>query len=245
MAEVAAGLTEEASAGRRQQDHDSVEKGRAESISPKTASPPPGEEPLPATQSSQYFASSVLHSVLDAQLEALALGGQNSIALKLLNPRGNLEEPYDSLLELNTEDLLMFHPRKGNSLPGTGSSIASSDHEVSSSDFESDSGIETSHTEVPSPDVGMALTKPLRKGTGPCIDIMPHDDLAITASTSTSRVMNQSNSAEKSCDIRIDSYIQCLDEKASVWLFWGATSDGSSFPPILDIQYWTSGGCPG
>ena len=109
----------------------------------------------------------------------------------------------------------MFHPRKGpNSLLGTGSSIASSDHEVSSSDFESDSGIETSHPEIPSPDVGVTMSKSFPKGVGPYDAMLLHDDLAV--SNITADGVNQSTSIEKSCDVRIDSFIQCLDEKASL-----------------------------
>ena len=229
MAEVGAQLTQEASAGqqREQETHEGKQKSKAAS---KSNSPPSPVDQQP--QSYQHRASGVSHSVLDAQLEALALGGQDSIASLLLSAKGKIGGE-NSLLELDTEDFLMFHPRKGpNSLLGTGSSIASSDHEVSSSDFESDSGIETSHPEIPSPEVGVVLSKPLQKGIGmgPYVDVMPHDDLAIattTNTTSSSEMVSQSDSGEKSCEIRIDSFIQCLDEKASVGLILRL-----SWPPV-------------
>lgn len=192
--------------------------------------PPPATAAQPPQSCCQKGAPGVSQSVLDAQLEALALGGTgvghvlaSLVHTATKSKSGSVVETVSSsYLELDTEDLLMFHPRKGpNSLLGTGSSVASSDHEVSSSDFESDSGIETSHPDVPSPDVGVALPKPLQKGVGPYIDVMPHDDLAITSSTtittSTTIVEGiiQSDSTEKSSDVRIDSFIECLDEKAS------------------------------
>lgn len=139
------------------------------------------------------------HSVLDAQLEALALG-HNDLASLLLSSKD------DAGL-----DFSLFKRKGPNSLLGTGSSIASaSDHEVSSSDFESDSGIENSHAEVHSPEMSAGLAKP-KKGAEPFLEVMPHDDLAVRAAAAG--VTNQSDAGEKSCDLRIESFIQCLDAK--------------------------------
>lgn len=139
------------------------------------------------------------HSVLDAQLEALALG-HNDLASLLLSSKDGAGL-----------DFSMFKRKGPNSLLGTGSSIASaSDHEVSSSDFESDSGIENSHAEVHSPEMSAGLAKP-KKGAEPFLEVMPHDDLAVRAAAAG--VTNQSDAGEKSCDLRIESFIQCLDAK--------------------------------
>lgn len=150
-----------------------------------------------------------LHSVLDAQLEALALG-QESVASLILSSKelGRLENDGPEL-----QDFTMF--KKGpNSLLGTGSSIASaSDHEVSGSDFESDSGIENCHMEGPSPEVGVGLSsKPRKMRVEPYVNVMPHDDLAVTAAVTRTSREDQSDSGE-TCDVRIDSFIQCLDHK--------------------------------
>lgn len=145
-----------------------------------------------------------LHSVLDAQLEALALG-HNDLASLLLSSKS-----------VEGLDPAFFKHKGPNSLLGTGSSVASaSDHEVSSSDFESDSGIENSHTEVHSPEMSVGAAKQqegAKKGVGPYLDVMPHDDLAVTAASDT----YQSDVGEKSCDKRIESFIQCLDEKVCI-----------------------------
>lgn len=149
-------------------------------------------------------------SVLDAQLEALALGsGLGLVELASLSPK-------ESEFSEDLTDFSMF--KKGpNSLIGTGSSIASaSDHEVSSSDFESDSGIENCHVELPSPEAGKSPLKSRKKGVEHYIQVMPHDDLAVTAS-----VGDQSEAAELSRDQsetsdRIDSFIKCLDHKVSI-----------------------------
>lgn len=185
------------------------------------------------------------HSVLDAQLEALSLGREFSsssttttsltvvdsqelmlqlhedASLSPLSPK-ELENGSVSVLD---PDFSMFKIKKGpNSVLGTGSSIASaSDHEVSSSDFESDSGIENSHAEVPSPEVGGAsslslATKPRKRGVEHYLKTLPHDDLAVMTNGDGGVVgvatADQSDSGEQSCDtIRIDSFIKCLDDK--------------------------------
>ena len=162
------------------------------------------------------------HSVLDAQLEALALGHldlesliRNSKSTPDANG-GTLEAYFSPFKKAGPGSLLGT---------GTGSSIASaSDHEVSSSDIESDSGIENSHAEIHSPEVGVALSKPMKKGVEPYLAVMPHDDLAVVAAAGDA---NQSDAGSDdktvscdescdgtSCDIRIDSFIECLDEKA-------------------------------
>lgn len=151
------------------------------------------------------------HSVLDAQLEALALG-HDDLASLLLSSKS---------VEGLESEFFSFFKRKGpNSLPGTGSSVASaSDHEVSSSDFESDSGIENSHTEVHSPDMNVGLTKQqdgTKKGVEPYLDVMPHDDLAVVTAASEPGEPNQSDAGEKSCDRRIESIIKCLDDKVCI-----------------------------
>lgn len=217
MAEVAAQLApEEATTTTTQPQKQVSQRSESEGTASKSGAPT-----FSLAAGSGHFGQSsrggISVSVLDAQLEVLALQQQHdSSASTLQSALGSNEPSQNSLLELDTEDILMFQPRKGpNSLLGTGSSIASSDHEVSSSDFESDSGIETSHPEIPSPDVGVVLSKPAKKGVGTYVDVMPHDDLAVVSATS-SRVADQSNAVEKSCDVRIDSFIQCLDEKASI-----------------------------
>jgi hypothetical protein len=175
-------------------DH-SEKDGEAKTASVKDF-PPCSTVPSPFAQGSNT------HSVLDAQLEALSLG--NDLASLLLSSK--------TVEGLEVE--VPFFKRKGpNSLPGTGSSIASaSDHEVSSSDFESDSGIENSHTEVHSPEMSVGLSKQQqgqKKGVEPYLDVMPHDDLAVVTAASAS----DTDQSEKSCDRRIESFIQCLDDK--------------------------------
>lgn len=172
---------------------------------------PPSSLPSPFPVGSPH----TTHSVLDAQLEALSLG-HNDLASLLLATKS--AEALDASLA--------FFKRKGpNSLPGTGSSTASaSDHEVSSSDFESDSGIENSHAEVHSPEMNVGSSKKhgssgargSRRGVEPYLDVMPHDDLAVVTATSDT---DQSDVGEKSCDSRIESYIQCLDDKVGCFFF--------------------------
>ena len=165
---------------------------------------PPSTLPTPFPVGSPH----TTHSVLDAQLEALALG-HNDLASLLLATRS--AEALDA-------DLAFFKRKGPNSLPGTGSSTASaSDHEVSSSDFESDSGVENSHTEVHSPEMSMGMSKKqgpsgaTKKGVEPYLDVMPHDDLAVVTASAS-----DTDQSEKSCDSRIESFIQCLDDKVRV-----------------------------
>ena len=159
------------------------------------------EAPLPPSISpASYPQATTTHSVLDAQLEALALGQKGDLASLLLSGSCSTEGGFS----LDT-DYSLFKRKGPNSIPGTGSSIASaSDHEVSSSDFESDSGIENSHAEVNSPEMtGLPKTN---------LDALPHDDLAVVAA----RDVDQLDAGEKSCDKRIDSFIQCLDDKVGI-----------------------------
>lgn len=162
-----------------------------------------------ATDTTLDLHDRTLHSVLDSQLEALALGQASLSTLESENGGPGLVT--------FVEDLPMFKRKGPNSLLGTGSSIASaSDHEVSSSDFESDSGIENSHAEIPSPEIlGVGSVKERKKDMEPYLSVLPHDDLAVTAAAAAAGGSedNQSDEGVKSCDLRIDSYIQCLDEK--------------------------------
>lgn len=153
-----------------------------------------------------------IHSVLDAQLEALALGKDLFSSNTLYG--GSLGRGEEAGSDLH------LHSKSGphSLLGGTGSSIASasSDHsEVSSSDFESDSGIENCNTDNTSPEVNMALLpggggSKKGKGVEPYIEVLPHDDLAVVASPSEA---DQSDSTGDSCDRRIDTFIKCLDDK--------------------------------
>lgn len=175
--------------------------------------PPPSPPHLHRAFPLNPQATSTTHSVLDAQLEALALGHLDLESLiRNTDAHGGTLEAYFSPFKRTGPGSLLG--------TGTGSSIASaSDHEVSSSDIESDSGIENSHAEIHSPEMGVALSKPMKKGVEPYLEVMPHDDLAVVAAGDA----NQSDAGEKtssscddvrSCDIRIDSFIECLDEKA-------------------------------
>ncbi len=149
-------------------------------------------------------------------------------------------ESPDIIDTSNTEtDLNIFKIKTSggpHSILGTGSSIASaSDHsEVSGSDFESDSGIESSHienTENTSPDITMAISSTSSsKRVEPFVDVMPHDDLAVTVGmTETTTAMGGAGEIDQSDqpgeDGRIDSFIQCLDQKVclkngrGVWFY--------------------------
>lgn len=159
-------------------------------------------------------ASHTTQSVLDAHLEALALGHSDLASLLLSSKSAEGAPNLGFMLEA---DLSLFKRKGPNSLLGTGSSVASaSDHEVSSSDFESDSGIENSHAEVHSPEMSAGCTKlGAKKEADPFLEVMPHDDLAMRGAAGAT---NQSDAGEKSCDMRIESFIQCLDNKVDTAL---------------------------
>jgi len=177
-------------------------------LDPPVGAAAEGEDKLLSLVLKPHPPPSGIHSILDVQLEQLSLE-QDQVASLILGSKGSELENGSEL-----SDFPMF--KKGpNSLLGTGSSIASaSDHEVSGSDFESDSGIENSHVEGPSPEVGVSLSsKPRKKGVEAYINVLPHDDLALTAGVEASKCCeSQSELGEKS-DIRINSFIQCLDHK--------------------------------
>ena len=187
------------------------------------------DAPIAATFSSNSCST---HSVLDAQLEALALG-KDMAALSYNCEISRYFEGAERAERDTLESNFTAYKSKGGpgSLPGTGSSVASaSDHsEVSGSDFESDSGIENSHAENQSPELGVTLLSKKQtrgKGVGPYIEVMPHDDLAVTATGGA----GDNQLEEGSSDIRIDSFIQCLDNK--VKMGWGGGEGGRGhYPP--------------
>ena len=170
------------------------------------------DTPPPNTIASSFHRTTLqpetaTHSVLDAQLEALALG-KDFASLGFYGLPDELQ--VDRLCyscDAEETKYCMYKSKGPSSLLGTGSSVASaSDHsEVSGSDFESDSGIENSHAENhQSPDVGVALLKPKKKkGVKSSIKAMPHDDQAVLGDEGDS---GQSNGGEGLCEVRIDSF---------------------------------------
>lgn len=178
-----------------------------------------------------------VHSVLDAQLNALALGEstttthevsldkqtESSMTLERVGLEGIIE---NFSVEMVDQNFAVFKSKGPNSLLGTGSSIASASDHSEVSDFESDSGIETSHVEAVSPKVGGTTSLKKRKGvklsSGQPMADLPGStsvDAAIeNGASGRDGESDQSDYVEEqvSCDIRIDSLIRCMDHKVSV-----------------------------
>ena len=116
------------------------------------------------------------------------------------------------------QSLLVVKKKGPSSLLGTGSSVTSASDHSEVSDFESDSGIETSNAATTSPEVGvvsplsLSPTKKKKKGLKDLANILPHDDLPVTVG----KALDEPPNLPGLSDIRIDSFINCLDDKVRV-----------------------------
>ena len=177
-------------------------------------------------------ASMKVHSVLDAQLEALALGEGAATGLKVNSDeqtktsmtleRVDLDAIIENLsAEMVDQNFSGFKSKGPSSVLGTGSSIASASDHSEVSDFESDSGIETSHMESMSPKVCVISSLKKKKGMKLSSAIQPKanpDSFKPIVSTDSDGQLEQTDRDEEqvSCDSRIDSLIRCLDHKVGV-----------------------------
>lgn len=114
---------------------------------------------------------------------------------------------------------LLGEKKKGPiSLLGTGSSVASASNHSEVSDFESDSGVETSNVTTVSPEVGvlspLTLSPNKKKGQKNQADVLPHDDLAVAGGRAEGEPSQEFPGGSLS-EVRIDSFINCLDDKVS------------------------------